>query len=193
MNNLIEQAFLSSNCVISIIGSHAGEDIDVIFDRKKKDIEKVGYTFWLTRSYRAHPIIVQEMCCNGLSYVFFVSASTNNGSRATLLSESAKSYSSDGDIWNVLPEGIGPVTGKISSSSYALVLDQIEIIDRHAFDLWKYASFENCEKPVKFALGSSTLCAIKKDISSCVDKTKSRFRNVVAVGKLKLPYCVFLK
>jgi hypothetical protein len=43
--------------------------------------------------------------------------------------------------------------------------------------------------------GGSTLCALRKDIGNLPDseKIKSRFRGIVAIGKLQEPYAVWLK
>ena len=48
--------------VISIMGPHAGESEDEIFQRKIDDISKIGLTFWLIRSHQAKPNMVQEIC-----------------------------------------------------------------------------------------------------------------------------------
>jgi hypothetical protein len=36
--NELENALASPHCIISVMGSHAGEGANVIFDRKKSDI-----------------------------------------------------------------------------------------------------------------------------------------------------------
>jgi hypothetical protein len=47
--------------LLSVIGSHAGEEMNVIFNKKIEDMTKVGKTFWLIKSYMAKPPIVQEI------------------------------------------------------------------------------------------------------------------------------------
>ena len=59
---LFETASACQHCVISVIGDHAGEGIDPIFERKKADIEQIGRTFWLMRSPKAQPEQVQGIC-----------------------------------------------------------------------------------------------------------------------------------
>jgi hypothetical protein len=48
-------------------------------------------------------------------------------------------------------------------------------------------------KPIKFILGCSTVCAIKKDMAYHSDKMKSRHRVIVAVARLAEPYCVWVR
>jgi hypothetical protein len=53
--SLLEAALESQNCVLSVMGDHAGEGADMIFNRKKADINRLGKTFWLMRSSKALP------------------------------------------------------------------------------------------------------------------------------------------
>ena len=59
---LLEAALACPQCVVSVMGDHAGEAVDVIFDRKKADIGRMGKTFWLMRSPKAQPAQVQGIC-----------------------------------------------------------------------------------------------------------------------------------
>ena len=47
--------------LFSVMGPHAGEDSDVIFERKISDIRKAGRTFWVIRSHKAKPNMVQTI------------------------------------------------------------------------------------------------------------------------------------
>ena len=91
-----------------------------------------------------------------------------------------------------MPIGLTPVTGKIDSEAYALIFDRLEI-SQGEIDLWKYADFFDQNSPIKIYQGASTLCAVKKDMSSKSDKIKSRYRKIVAIGILCPPYGVWLK
>ncbi len=42
---LLEDALKSDLCIISVMGAHAGEGTDVIFNRKIADIARTGKTF----------------------------------------------------------------------------------------------------------------------------------------------------
>ena len=43
---LIEDALAATQCIISVMGDHAGEGVDKIFKRKIADITKINRTFW---------------------------------------------------------------------------------------------------------------------------------------------------
>ncbi len=190
---LLEEALKSDRCIISVMGAHAGEGADVIFNRKIADIERTGKTFWLMRSPKARPIQVQDICKPSPAYTIFVEPASKGGARPTTNNEAAKEHSADKKIWSQLPKGGGPVTGKIDSSATALVFDRMTTNVSGTIDLWKYSDFSVEEKPLKFILGCSTVCVIQKDMSTHPDRMKSRYRGIIAVAKLTEPYCVWLR
>jgi len=190
---LLEDALKSPRCIISVIGDHAGEGVDVIFNRKIADIERTGKTFWLMKSPKARPVQVQDICKPTPAYTIFVEPATKGGARPTTGNEAAKEQSVDKKIWHRLPEGISSVTGKLDSGAAALVFDMMTTTVSGTIDLWRYGDFSVEEKPLKFILGCSTVCAIQKDMSSHPERMKSRYRGIVAVAKLAEPYCVWLR
>jgi len=190
---LLEEALKSDRCIISVMGAHAGEGADVIFNRKIADIERTGKTFWLMRSPKARPIQVQDICKPSPAYTIFVEPASKGGARPTTNNEAAKEHSADKKIWFQLPKGVGPVTGKIDSSATALVFDRMTTNVSGTIDLWKYSDFSVEEKPLKFILGCSTVCVIQKDMSTHPDRMKSRYRGIISVAKLTEPYCVWLR
>lgn len=190
---LLEKAIKSDRCIISVMGAHAGEGVDVIFNRKIADIERTGETFWLMRSPKASPIQVQKICKSSPVYTIFVEPASKGGARPTTKNEAAREHSADKKIWFQLPKGVGPVTGKIDSSATALVFDMMTTTVSGKIDLWRYGDFSVEKKPLKFILGCSTVCAIQKDMSSHPERMKSRYRGILAVAKLAEPYCVWLR
>ena len=183
--------------IISVMGSHAGESETEIFDRKIQDICNVGLTFWLMKSRKAKPQMVQQLCLeaknkNTKSDCIFIEASSKGGANPTKTVDSAKSYSKDGLTWEVLPHGLSPVTGKMDNNAYALVFDHLKTVNDD-IDLWTYADFFDKNSPIKISQGASTVCAVKKDMTNHSDKIKSHSRKVIAVGKLCEPFCVYLK
>jgi len=70
--SLLDEALGASECVISVMGAHAGEDAAVIFERKIEDCRAVGHTFWVAKSAKARPQQVQAFCGSGRGYVIFV-------------------------------------------------------------------------------------------------------------------------
>lgn len=192
--SLVDKALLARTCVISVMGAHAGEDAAAIFSRKIGDCREVGRTFWVAKSAKARPAQVQAICSAPHGYVIFVEPATPGGARPTKESDSATEYSADRGTWLPLPGGIGPVTGQMDDSATALVFDQLTTnVDHRTLDLWGYADDADSDKPLKFILGLSTVCAVQKDMSGHPNHMKSRYRRIVAVARLAEPYCVWVR
>ena len=100
---LLDEALGASECVISVMGAHAGEDADTIFGRKTEDCEAVGRTFWVAKSAKARPAQVQAVCRSGRGFVIFVEAASPGGARATTESDCAADYSPDRVNWSRFP------------------------------------------------------------------------------------------
>jgi hypothetical protein len=190
---VLNKAISNPECIISVMGDHAGEDANSIFERKIADISRTGKTFWLMKSPKARPKQVQELCKLNPAYMFFIEPATIGGARPTTTVDAAKEYSPDGQSWYSFPEGLSPVTGKIDKSAFALVFEVLTTSVSGTLDLWDYADFSDVRKPIKFFLGCSTICAVKKNMKSHPDKIKSRYRGIVAVAKLTKPYCAWLR
>ena len=190
---ILEAAQKCPECVISVMGDHAGEDANTIFARKKVDIDRIGTTFWLIRSPKARPSQVQEICKSVLSYTIFIEPATKGGARPTIKEDAAKEYSKDGLSWYRLPKGLSPVTGKLDTVATALVFDKITTDVHGTLDIWEYAEAFDIHKPLRFILGCSTVCAVQKNMKSNAQRMKSRYRNIVAVARIAEPYCVWLR
>jgi len=190
---LLEAALESPQCVLSVMGDHAGESANAIFDRKKADIERMGKTFWLIRSLKARPTQVQGICKTISTYTIFVEPAIKGGARPTTEEDAAKEYSGDGVLWHLLPKGLSPVTGKLDTGATALVVDMMVTNVNRTLDLWDYGESSDIHKPIRFILGCSTVCAVKKDTKPHPEKMKSRYRGIVAVARLAKPYCVWIR
>lgn len=175
------------------MGDHAGEGVDAIFHRKVADIKRTETTFWVIKSSKARPAQVQSLCKKTPAYTIFVEPATRGGARPTTREDAAKEYSENGQVWHRLPEGIGPVTGKIDASAAALVFDMMTILVNGTLDLWDYGDFSDIQKPLKFMLGCSTFCAIRKKMTPHPERMISRYRGILAVARLAEPYCVWLR
>ena len=91
-------------------------------------------------------------------------------------------------MWAKVPKGVR-ITGKIDARSTALVLDELRVITRpQIFDLWEYSEF-NTGNPIRLQLGASTVCC---EQSPSVGM-HSRYRDIVAIGKLYAPYAVSIR
>lgn len=183
--------------VLSVIGPHAGESENEIFNRKIQDIKNIGRTFWLMKSFKAKPPMVQELCQKAKgkderAYCIFIEASSKGGALPTKTATYAISSSKDNTTWENLPDDLSPVTGKMDGQAYALVFDELEIVD-DVMDLWNYANFFNEEEPIRIIQGASTICASKKDMQCHSKRMISRYRRIMAIGRLYFPYCVYLR
>jgi len=180
------------------MGSHAGEDSDAIFTRKIADIRSVGRTFWVVRSHKAKPDMIQTIgatVCN-LSrdpLCAFLAPSSPGGAVPTKTSSAAAEYSANRSEWKTLPSGITPVTGQMTPSTCALVFDQLCLRASAVVDLWQYADFFDLKQPVRIRQGASTLGVTHAETSKHPDRMKSHLREVIAVGRLVHPFAVWLK
>lgn len=189
----LEAALACPQCVVSVMGDHAGEGVDAIFNRKKEDIARTGKTFWLMRSPKARPAHVQGICTTVPAYTIFVEPATKGGARPTIEGDAAKEYSDDGVLWHQLPKGLSPVTGKLDTGATALVFDVMTTDVSGTLDLWGYGELSDINRPLRFILGCSTVCAVRKDMKSHPERMKSRYRGIVAVAQLAHPYCVWVR
>lgn len=191
LNSILMKKYI----LLSVVGFHAGESGAEIFARKKREIVDAGKSFWLIKSFKAKTEDIQKFCKCALSegeevFCLFLEASQKGGAQPTKTSSLASQFSSDNIHWSEIPKEIR-VTGKIDKNTTALVLESLETNNKKGIkvDLWNYSDFLDKSSPVRFMQGASTICAIKK----YNEGMKSRYREVVAFGKLTEPFAVWLK
>jgi hypothetical protein len=191
----IRNCLTEQHAIVSVMGPHAGEPSHEIFDRKIRDVEKFGWTLWVVRSYKARPTSVQRVCAaGGCVYALFVQPSSPGGAQPTANDRAASAYSPDGAAWMELPRGLGPVTGKIDAGAYGLWFDQLGLCEGDvSLDLWSYGEFEPPHAPLRTRLGCSTVCATKRDTAGEAGRMKSRYRKLLAWGRLRSPGAVWLR
>ena len=190
---LLKDALACPRCIISVMGDHAGEGVDVIFERKFADIKRTGKTFWIMKSPKSRPAQVQDICQLPPTYTIFIEPASKGSAQSTTSDDAAREYSVDKKTWFRLSEDISPVTGKLDSGATALVFDMLTTSVNGAIDLWMYADYSVVQEPLKIRLGCSTVCAILKDMSSHPERMTSRYRGIVAIAKLTEPYGVWLR
>jgi len=96
--------------------------------------------------------------------------------------------------WRKFPKkDLSPVTGKLGAGATALVFDMMTTDVSGTLDLLDYGGAIDIHKPLRFILGCSTVCAVRKDMKSHPEKMKSRSREIVAVARLADPYCVWIR
>jgi len=122
---------------------------------------------------------------------FFITAAAIGGAAPTVNAERANRYSRDHVSWENLPKDLSPVTGKIDNNTYALIFDQLELVNG-VMDLWNYSAFLSREDPIRIFRGASTVCAIKNNMSNHPSRIQTHYRKILAMGKFCEPYSVWL-
>jgi hypothetical protein len=74
---------------------------------------------------------------------------------------------------------LSPVSGRVGSLAQALVMDKLDVCDEQ-IDIRKYIM-------PRIGLGCSTVCGIRDD-----SLYTSKIRQIMAIGNLCYPYCVYL-
>lgn len=167
---------IENNLILTIIGSHAQEDINTIFNRKIEDIDLYGFTYWTFHSYK---LDVNDVHNIKPKYCLFLAPKSN--CKPTLSNSEAKFFSVDKQKWEDI--SIKNVTGKMPAKS--LVLKSINFIE----DLININDFRFNDEEIKFRIGASTIL-VKKDSLNNINKNN---RKIVAIAELKFPYCVWVK
>jgi hypothetical protein len=182
---------LSDYSILSVMGSYAGESEHSIFERKMREIEANGYTFWHIQSIKAQPQMVQKLgiSANGKSIKFILTTgASSQKSRGTQKHPQAKRYRTEekGRL-SPIPRPIYVETG---SKPWALVIKNLEMVSRK-INLWNYSDFFS-QGAIRNTLGGSTICAIKKSSRGDPMKMKSNVRDIVAIADLVEPFSVWL-
>lgn len=105
------------------VGNHAGETLEVILERKRQELARVGRIFWGYGGTSCHPLSqVQPFVRTHVQRqgsVYLVMQPINSRADPDVLP--AREYSEDGVRWKPIPEGI-----LVTGSRYAFVLDEIK-------------------------------------------------------------------
>jgi hypothetical protein len=105
------------------VGNHAGEDFDSILERKNRELEQAGRIFWGYGGTACHPLVQVQpfarLYAKKHGQIYLLMEPVN--SKANPEIDPASEYSSDGAVWQPIPEGI-----RVTGSRYALVLGQIK-------------------------------------------------------------------
>jgi hypothetical protein len=93
----------NSYSIITVIGSHAGEDLANIFLRKQKEITDTGFSYWLIKSFKARTLQIQALCDEASNQgevvnCYFIEASQKNGAKPTYHNSSVKFVSENNDL-----------------------------------------------------------------------------------------------
>ena len=164
---------MSDYAILSVLGPHAGEGVSEIIDRKRRDIETVGFALWVIHSSGCR--LADLRALPAATPVYFIASAAKNGARPTTCSAAARLF--DG---RSLPPGLSPVTGRLPG--YALHLTELEpeqgIIDLNQFSLPSGAH-------VRFSLGRSTVI-VRHQLAKHGVPMLSTNRPLVAVGRVSV-------
>jgi hypothetical protein len=138
------------------VGTHAGESLDKIIQRKTEEIERAGISFWGYGGNTCHPESMVQPFAKSYQhrgkpvYLCMEPMESNHWS----VSARADEYSVNGITWEVVPEAINVI-----GSRYALVIKELQKAD---FNLRLDAT--------RVALGNSMGRSGQKYIQGRVDK-----------------------
>jgi len=175
------------------IGIHAREPLDQIIQRKLKEIDDAGVSFWGYGGSTCHPTsmvqpFAQEQAqLNRPIYLVMQKMESNHWAEPV----PAEEFSVNGRDWEPIPEGV-----QVRGSRYALLIDELQEAD--------------LQLPLaraRVALGPSEGRSAKDYISGRVDKACLTLTEnadlplapdepstpIGLVAKLRAPYAVFLR
>ncbi len=147
------------------MGAHAGESADTIFRRKMVDCELFGRTFWVVKSSKARPEQVRGLCASRPGYVIFVEpADAGRGTPNHSGGSPRHEYSPDRINWSLASRVYRASHGiEWMAHATALVFDLLLTDVDGTIHLWEYADRSDVSRPLRFALGLSTHCAVRRD------------------------------
>lgn len=173
------------------VGTHAGEDLETIIKRKRRELDEAGQIFWGYGGPTCHPLyhvqpFVKERTASGHA-IYLVMEPMN--SRHFAEPKLAEQYSADGVTWKDVPDGVN-----VLGSRYALVLKSLELqeaeIDLTALRVGVGTS---TGKPaVEYVKGHVDKGCFVVD-PAMVDPERPAPRHIGLVAELQAPYAVFLK
>lgn len=104
------------------VGVHAGETLDDILERKRREIYDVGYAMWGYGGSSCHPLRVREYAEEVGGPLKLVMQEINSKHFAPPVR--ATTYSADGVTWQDVPQGID-----VLGSKYALCISSLDEVD----------------------------------------------------------------
>jgi len=199
-NPSIEEALDAKYLIVSIMGPHAHDTPDAIFDIKQRQIETFHKCYWLHHSAYAKPETVRMLCAEArqigqLPHCVLITPSSPHAARDTKSSAGAREFSVD-RIWpgEAIPEGLRPTGVGKRPVSYALVFDRLAVFSKEkrlSLDLREYSRFE----PLGLAIdprNHGTVCAVHEGPRSSIE-LKTPVRNAWAVARLTDPFAGFVR
>lgn len=169
--------------IISVIGPHAGEELDYIISRKKSDIEKFGFTFWFfKKNYLCNDKLILEY---KPIIVNFLAPKVKGTAKDTKVAKIAQQYSLDNINWVDIPPDMSSVTGNIHKNSIALMISGLVYSKTGIF----LSGYQNAkDSPIKLNQFSST--QVIKEVTSSIS---DNYREDLLTGQLYQQGFAFLR
>jgi len=183
----------SESFVFMKVGQHAGEDFDSIIQRKMKEIEATGMSFWGYGGPTCHPTRqIQPFAKRVIEKkgnIYLCMVKINSLADPDVLP--ATMYSVDGIKYDPIPEGI-----KVTGSRYAIVLDEI-VPEEIEIPLSAY------EVACGISRGRLAIDYIKGHVDKAclefnperlsVSKDEKKIKTTSYVAKMTEPFAVFIR
>lgn len=171
------------------VGTHAAESLEDILERKQREIDVAGVSFWGYGGPTCHPLLhvrpfVEQLQSEGHT-IYLVMQKMD--SRHFAEPKPAEQYSDDGVTWNDIPDGV-----VVRGSRYALAL---ESLTPHSEDM----NFDAMHVGVGRSLGRSARDYIKGRVDKACFVVEQAGEptgpplHIDLVAKLKEPYAVLLR
>jgi len=188
-----------SGVVFMRVGTHADEPLEVIVERKLKEIEQVGQAFWGYGGLNCHPRSVvqpyaEEIVAAGGKVRLCMEEVAPDRETYWANAEAASEWSIDGINFRPLPEGI-----RVTGSRYAFIITRLRL---EQFDL-PLSRARVAAGPSRGRLGANYV----DEVGGPVDKAVLRVEGeageaansgietvpISYIADLQRPYAVFLR
>jgi hypothetical protein len=161
--------------VFSLVGPHAGQSLEEIFERKIKDCKTLNETFWVFQSSRCTKSLFST---HNPFEILFISASNPGAAKQTKSSTIAQQFFKDNQ-WFDFNKDLSPVTGRIHSKSTAFQLTNLRLANEE-IDFNNYTDIIT-NKSLRFSQFCSTTIGTITE-----NKTEeSRLRTICAKATLE--------
>jgi hypothetical protein len=192
LNRSKTTAAVPSGFVFMKIGTHAGESFEEILERKQREIEMAGRSFWGYGGTSCHPLTQVQPFARNLArsnapvYLFMEYIHSTADPDIVPATE----FSADSVNWEPIPEGISVI-----GSRYALVLDEIRPGELEIpFEQFEVGIGKSRGKRASdYIAGHVDKACLVRTTGSPSPKREQKIRKISYIAKLVEPYGVLLR
>ena len=171
------------------VGTHAGEPIDQIVERKQAEITRNGFTLWGYGGSNCHPLtIVQPFAAETARDGHFRLVMEETHATHFAVDRVATEYSVDGVHWEEIPDQIA-----VRGSRYALIIDSLSWTDVKL----QLGNMEVVLGPSSGRRGDAYISGLND--KACLKVTETRddpdaeTRKITLIATVREPYAVFVR